>query len=162
MACCWPWPWRLRVEPLPSIEKIIDIKAEPQAVFDLIARVEDFDRYSSVIKEVRRIGPNTYHWRVGVLGLLLEWDGVVTERIPPHRLAWRSLRGVENSGVYTLTPSAMGTTVHLCLRYRVPNPILSTAVAPLMQRVSDEMLTAMKQRLESESGQTGGGHGEPT
>jgi uncharacterized membrane protein len=137
---------------MPAIERTVKIKADPDAVFALISRVEDFSRYSRVIKEVRAIGPNTYRWVIGVAGLELDWDSRVTVAQPPHRFAWNAIRGVDNRGAFKLKPVPGGTEVRFTMEYRLANPLLDriveTVARPLMHKVAAEILEHVRRRLE--------------
>jgi len=141
---------------LPAIERTLFIRAQPEAVFDLITRVEDFSRYSRIIQEVRGIGSNTYHWIINVAGIELDWDSVVTEARRPHRFTWRSIRGIENGGAFDLKPARGGTEVCFTMEYRLASPILERIIdniaAPIMRRVATEVLEQVRRRLESAPG----------
>lgn len=141
---------------MPAIERTLFIRAQPEAVFDLIARVEDFSRYSRIIQEIRRIGPNTYHWIIRVAGIEFDWDSVVTEARRPHRFTWRSVRGIENGGTFDLKPARDGTEVCFTMEYRLGSPILERIIdniaAPIMRRVATEILEQVRQRLEPAPG----------
>jgi uncharacterized membrane protein len=138
---------------MPAIERTLLIQADPAAVFDLISRVEDFSRYSRVIKKVTAIGPNRYRWVIGVAGLELSWDSEVTETRRPRRFAWRAIRGVENYGAFHLKPADGGTEICFTMEYRLANPILEKIVQavaiPLMQKVAAEILEQVRRRLEA-------------
>lgn len=138
---------------MPTIERTITVRAAPEAVFDLISRVEDFPRYSRVIRAVRALGRDAWRWTIGVAGFELEWDAVVTgDTRRPRHFAWRSIRGVENGGCFDLRPVAGGTEVRFTMSYRLANPLLERLVdavaAPLMQRVAGELLEQVRRRLE--------------
>lgn len=138
---------------MPTIERTISIRAAPEAVFDLISRVEDFPRYSRAIRAVRALGHGAYRWTTSVAGFELEWDSVVTgETQRPRHFAWRSIRGVENGGCFDLRPVASGTEVRFTMSYRLASPLLERIVdaiaAPLMQRVAGELLEQVRRRLE--------------
>ncbi len=138
-----------------SIRETIEIKASPETVFDLIVRVEDFSLYTGIISEIKAIAADTYRWRVRVGGISLDWDTVVTECVRPSTFAWRSIRGVINSGSYHLAPSPVGTVVSFMMEYRLPNRLLEMAltplVDPLIRKVSSEILAAVKERLEAKA-----------
>lgn len=140
---------------MPLIKETVEIKVSPEEVFDLIIRVEDFSRYTNIISEIKAIGADTYHWRVRVGGISLDWDTVVTECVRPNSFAWRSIRGVVNSGSYHLAPSPVGTVVSFIMEYRLPNRLLEMALAPLVdpliKKVSSEILAAVKKRLEAKA-----------
>ncbi len=138
---------------MPTIERTISIRAAPDAVFDLISRVEDFPQYSRVIRAVRALGRDTWRWTIRIAGFELEWDAVVTgETRRPRHFAWRSIRGVENGGCFDLQPVAGGTEVRFTMSYRLASPLLERLVdaiaAPLMQRVAGELLEQVRRRLE--------------
>lgn len=137
---------------MPVIHHTAFIGAEPGAVFDLISRVEDFSRYSDVIRSVQCIAPDTYRWTVNIAGVPLTWDAVVTDKQRPRRFAWSTVRGVENGGVFVLAPADGGTEVRFTMRYRFANPLLEglmgAIAAPLMRRVAVELLERIRARLE--------------
>jgi uncharacterized membrane protein len=140
---------------MPSIHKSIEIRAEPEKVFDLIARVEDFVHYSDAIREIRKIAPDTYHWAVQLGGFSFSWDAKVVEHVRPERFAWRSVRGVNNSGRYVLTPTRSGTSISFTMQYQLPNPLLAMLITPvlgpLIGGINMEILAAIKRQLEVES-----------
>jgi len=109
---------------MPVIEKQVHIRADPEAVFDLITRVEEFPAYVSLLREVTPVGPNTYHWSIRVIGIELSWDGIITERVRPRRFAWKSLSGQPNAGAYELRPDGDGTSICFRMEYCFRNPWL--------------------------------------
>jgi uncharacterized membrane protein len=145
---------------MPSIRETVEIKASPEAVFDLIVRVEDFSLYTGIISEIKATAADTYRWRVRVGGVSLDWDAVVTECVRPTHFAWRSIRGVVNSGSYHLAPSPVGTVMSLMMEYHLPNRLLEMALAPLVdpliRKVSSDILTAVKERLEAKTADSSG------
>ena len=145
---------------MTSIRETVEIKASPEAVFDLIVRVEDFSLYTGIISEIKATAADTYHWRVRVGGISLDWDTVVTECVRPNAFAWRSISGVVNSGSYHLAPSPVGTVVSFMMEYRLSNRLLEMAFAPLVdpliRKVGSEILAAVKERLEAKIADSSG------
>lgn len=137
---------------MPSVRKIVDIKADPEKVFDLIANVENFSQYSSLVKKITAIGPLAYHWVVNIYGIELEWDAKVFEFIKPKKFAWQSVRGVHNSGFYVLEPIKDGTRVVFFMEYLLPNAVLERLAQVLasgfMETMADELLENVKKALE--------------
>src|SRR3990172_10486373 len=137
---------------MTTIRYSVEIKATPAAVFDLISRVEDFWQYTSFITSITPIGPDMYRWVVKVAGITLDWDMLVTECASAQYFAWRSIRGIENSGHYVLAPTPHGTQVSLTLNYRLQNRVLEGIISPLAshltRRIAAEVLSSVKQRLE--------------
>jgi len=138
---------------MPFIEKTVAIKASPEKVFDLIARVEDFTKYSSLIKEISAIGPKTYHWIVNIHGIEFEWDGRVVEMIKPRKFVWQSIKGIQNSGSYTLESVKDGTRVTFSMEYHLPSAILERLAEIIaggfMERMASEILENVKKELEN-------------
>lgn len=137
---------------MPAVEYITTIRASPEAVYDLISRVEDFPRYCRAIDEVRAYAPDAYRWRVRLAGIVLGWDAQVIEARRPSAFAWRSLRGVDNAGRFALAPTAGGTEVRFSMEYRFANRLLEVMfdalAAPLVRRVAQEILEQVRARLE--------------
>lgn len=141
-----------------SVTRTAHVRADRAAVFDLISRVEDFSSYSHVIRSVRCLAPGLYRWVVGVAGIELEWDSVVTEARRPERFAWESVRGVQNGGCFVLEPCAEGTEIRFTMEYRLASPILERIVGavaePVMEKVASELLDEVRRRLEQPANKT--------
>jgi len=137
---------------MPVIEKRVLVKATPEAVFDLVTRVEEFPSHVSLLKEVTLIGVETYHWSIVVAGIELSWDGIVTRRERPHRFAWKSLSGQPNSGAYELKSTKNGTLVRFRMEYYFQNTwlewLLTPVLEPLMNRAAEEAIAYVKRHLE--------------
>ncbi|HUZ72704.1 MAG TPA: SRPBCC family protein [Stellaceae bacterium] len=137
---------------MPSITETALIHADPDAIFDLISRVEEFPAYSGALQDVTKIGGRTYRWVAKVGGTTLSWDSVITKFARPHRIAWRSIRGFTNSGAYELTPVPGGTLVTMRIAYDFHNPLLERLLAPVVNAVARagaaDILAKVKARLE--------------
>lgn len=137
---------------MPFIERVVEIKASPEKVFDLIARPEDFSEYSSLVKKVTATGDETYHWVAGIYGIEVEWDAKVVEKIKPERFAWQSIKGVENSGSYTLKPIEGGTMVIFHMEYHLPSAVLENLArvfaGGFIEKMASELLENVKDVLE--------------
>ncbi len=134
------------------ISRSVEIMADPDTVYDLICKVEGFSLYSDLIESIKETAPKTYHWEAKLGVIPLQWDAVVTEECRPRRFAWHSIRGLKNSGSYTLTPSGSGTTVCFEMEFHLPVSILEQALSHLtdsyMNRLSEDMLSEIKKKLE--------------
>ena len=144
---------------MTTILESVTIRAEIEAVFDLICRVEEFPKYADFLTEVRKINHKTYRWVAQAHGITLSWNAVITECRRPYRLAWRSVRGFQNSGAYTLTRSPQGTAVSLRIEYHLPSQFLEALTLPLADRLTRalaaQILARVKRKLESEANQSG-------
>ncbi len=135
------------------IVETVTIDADMEAVFDLISRVEKFPLYADFLTEVRKIDDRTYRWVARGRGITLTWDSIITEYQRPVRLAWRSIRGLRNSGAYTLTRSTRGTTVSILIEYHLPGEFLerlaAPLAAPLARSLAARVLARVRRELES-------------
>jgi uncharacterized membrane protein len=138
---------------MPTIERTVRIHARPEAVFDVIARVEDYPRYSAAIRRIDVLAPGRYRWVAGPGPFALEWEAEVAEARRPYHFAWRRLSGFDNSGAWDLAADGDGTTVKLTIEYHLTRTALDRAlhalVAPLFDRLGAELLDRVKRRLEN-------------
>jgi len=138
------------------VQKSIDIKASPEAVFDVWSRYENFPHFMSHVVEVRDLGQKRSHWIVrGPAGANVEWNAVLTQSDRPNILAWKSEPGadVQNSGSVRLEPDGRGgTRATVEMTYQPPAGLLDQGLAMLMgnnpARQLEEDLTRMKQFIE--------------
>ena len=131
----------------------IEINGPREKVFDLIADVEGFSRYSSLVKSIEKLPSGRYLWTIKVFGTTLTWEAEVVESVRPSRFAWRSVKGVKNSGSYTLKQAGNGTLVEFEVSYILAkNPLLRALVSPMESlmaaRVYKEFLSKMKETAE--------------
>lgn len=137
---------------MATVRHEVLINAPPNEVFDLICRVEDFSKYSTLIKEVRALGDDRFLWKVTVLGMKLEWEAEVTESIRPASFAWKSISGPYNTGRYKLTPEEPNSTkVSFTMEYRLGGGtelIIAPLTKPIISALSRELIEKVKLRLE--------------
>jgi uncharacterized protein YndB with AHSA1/START domain len=124
-------------------EKIIEINAPLERVFDLFSDFESFPRWMSHIKEVRYTGRRYTRWTAEApLGSSVEWEAETTAFEPDRRIAWRSVRGdVETEGDVVFNETVRGTTlVRVRLGYDPPAGRLGALVARLFGTNPEEQL----------------------
>ncbi len=136
-------------------ERMIDIQALPESVYDVWSRYENFPRFMSHVIDVRDLGNQRSHWVVqGPADSEVEFDARLTAADRPHRLAWQSEPGasVHSEGVVMLTPHAGGTraTVRMCWQPAAgaPGQVLAVLAGADPQGALDEDLQRMKQFIE--------------
>ena len=103
---------------METIEKTIEVGQPVKAVYDLWTQFENFPRFMSGVKEVRRLDEKHLHWKAEIGGKAKEWDAEISDQVRNQRIAWRSTSGAENSGTMhfiALNPSQ--TRVILYLSY---------------------------------------------
>lgn len=129
----------------------MEIGARPEAVFDLMARVEGFSAYSDAIESITRVGPACYRWRVRVAGVSLVFDVEVLVALPPRLLGWRSTGGLSCQGCYRLTPIPSGTHLQLTVQCGKEHPltdgILGLAASPLLDQLGEEIVRKARPHL---------------
>jgi uncharacterized membrane protein len=89
----------------------------------------------SNVREIEDLGGGRSRWIVsGPGGVPIEWEAVLTERIPGDLIAWRSQPGsmLENAGVVRFTPERGGTRVDLRFCYYPPAGGAGRAVTELL------------------------------
>jgi uncharacterized membrane protein len=143
---------------MARIVQSVTINAERDKVFDLISRVEEFPLYAHALREVEKIGRRTYRWAANVRGFRLAWDSKITAFRRPEKIAWRSIKGFENSGAYTLRKVTGGTNVELRIEYRFPGGplgrLMELLVAPVTHAAAAAILERVRRRLEHPSSAT--------
>lgn len=140
-----------------EIQKTINLAAPVEQVYKFWSNVENFPQFMRNVREVRDHGNGMSHWVVaGPVGVPVEWDAVITRRVPNEVLAWKSVEGasVENSGFVRFESNADGTTrVQVHLSYNPPAGAIGHAVAALFgsdpKREMDEDLMRMKTLIET-------------
>ncbi len=149
-------------------ERMIDIQASPESVYDVWSRYENFPHFMSHVIEVRDLGNQRSHWVVqGPAGSEVEFDAQLTASDRPRRLAWQSEPGakVHSEGVVTLVPHGGGTRATVRMSWKPPAGALGQGIAVLTgadpETALDEDLQRMKQFIErglpARAGSAGGG-----
>ncbi|MCG3117769.1 MAG: SRPBCC family protein [Candidatus Manganitrophus sp. SA1] len=140
-----------------DIKKAINIAAPVEQVFDLWSNYENFPKFMSNVKAVWDLGEGRSHWVVaGPVGVSVEWDAVMTEKIPPKVLAWKSLPGsaVDHAGIIHFNSNPDGTTqVNIQMAYNPPAGAIGHVVAALFgsdpKSEMDQDLAQMKSFIET-------------
>ncbi len=118
------------------IQKTIRIHAPVEDVFQVLSNCENFPKFMTHIREVRRISDRRFHWVVrGLGGITVEWDSVFTSLVPNETIAWRSEQGssVGQTGTIRLFPEHDGsTTVDIKMMYHPPAGAIGHAIASIL------------------------------
>lgn len=140
---------------MPVIEHDMLFPAEPEKVYALIRRVDEFPRYADAVQSVVPLDERTYRWTVHANGMQFHWDVAIVEEDPPRGLKWESRSGIRNTGRYRLTPARGGTRVQLTIEYHLHNRLLDKTVGrvakPIVHHISDQAFQRIRQRLLEES-----------
>jgi len=124
-------------------EKIIEIDAPVERVFDLFSDFESFPRWMRNIKEVRYTGWRYTRWTAEApLGSSVEWEAETVHFEPDRRIAWRTVRGdVYTEGEVIFEETRRGTTrMRVVLGYDPPAGRLGALVASLFGKNPEHQL----------------------
>ena len=117
---------------MQRVERVIEIDAPVERVFDLFSDFENFPRWMRHIRRVYYTGRRYTRWTADApLGTSVEWEAETTRFEPPHTIAWRSVRGdVETEGEVTFRETRRGTTIlRVVMGYEPPAGRLGAFVA---------------------------------
>lgn len=140
-----------------DVQKTIHIAAPVEKVFEFWDNFQNFPKFMSNVREVQMKEDGRSHWVVaGPAGVPVEWDAVITERIPSQVIAWKTVPGstVENAGIVRFNSGPDGTTrVDVRMAYHPPAGAIGHAVAPLFgadpKSEMDADLARMKSLIET-------------
>jgi len=124
-------------------EKVIEIDAPIERVFDMFSDFENFPRWMSNIKDVHYTGRRFSRWTARApLGTSVEWEAETTIFEPDRRIAWRTVRGdVNTNGEVIFESTRRGTTLlRVILGYEVPAGRLGALVASLFGKNPEQEL----------------------
>jgi uncharacterized membrane protein len=148
-----------------DIQKTLFVDAPVARVYEFWSDYENFPLFLSSVREVRDLGGGRSHWVVkGPGGIPVEWDAVLTEKVPGEAIAWRSRPGslLENAGVVRFRAEGDGTRVDFRFCYNPPAGGAGRAVVELLgadprSRLNDDF-GRLKALLEgAHKGETHGG-----
>jgi uncharacterized membrane protein len=139
-----------------DVQKTIRVAAPIDRVWELWSDFENFSRFMSHLREVRKIDEGRSHWiAVGPAGVPVEWDAIVTDWVPNQLIAWKSVEGstVETAGRVRFQPTPDGETeIDVQMSYNPPAGAIGHAVATLFgadpKRAMDEDMVRLKSLLE--------------
>lgn len=119
-----------------ELRKDINVDAPVEEVFAFWDDPENFPRFMSHVKEVRRVSDNRTHWVAeGPGGVRVEWDAETTEYAPNELICWRSVEGssIEHAGIVRFQPNEHGgTRVTIQMSYNPPLGAIGHTIASLL------------------------------
>ena len=137
------------------VVRTMTVEAPIERVYEFWSDFENFPRFMSHVREVKRTGPDRTHWVVaGPGGTPIEWDAVVTERVPNEVIGWRTVEGslVEHRGTVRFRPAGNSATrIEVRMAYRPVGGALGHGIAELFgsdpERVIGEDLARVATHL---------------
>lgn len=142
--------------PAIDVQKTIRVAAPVDQVWELWNDFEQFPRFMSHFQEIRRLDEDRSRWVAkGPAGIPVEWEAIVTERVPNEVIAWKSVERstVQTTGRVRFRPTPDGNTeIDVHLSYNPPAGALGHAVAALFgadpKRAVDEDMVRLKTLIE--------------
>jgi uncharacterized membrane protein len=139
-----------------DLHKTLHINAPVEEVFAFWDNFENFPRFMSHLKEVRRTGEGRSHWIATVPGgITFEWDATTTRHEPNQQIEWRSEPGawVESAGMVRFEAEPNGRTrIDIQMSYNPPGGAIGHAFASLFgidpKSAMDEDLIRLKSLME--------------
>src|SRR5207342_320669 len=98
------------------------------AAYDQWTQFEEFPQFMEGVVAVRQLDDSHVRWIAEIDGERQEWDAEIVEQEPDRVIAWRSTRGLPNSGRVEFLPIAAGTRVTVAMEYE-PEGIKETVGA---------------------------------
>jgi len=141
--------------PAFEVDKSLYVVARPEDVFAFWQAMEQFPRFMTHVREVRKLSDRRYRWTVEGPGTLpISWEAEVTALVPGELIAWRSVEEgpVRTSGVVQFDPEGPGTRVQVRMKYWPPAGAIGHALARLFganpRKQMDDDLLRFKSLLE--------------
>jgi uncharacterized membrane protein len=118
-----------------EVVRTMTVDAPIERVWEFWNDFENIPRFMSHVREVRRTGPDRTHWVVaGPGGTPIEWDAVVTKRVPNEQISWRTVEGalVDHGGTVRFRPIGdRQTQIDVRMTYRPVGGALGHGLASL-------------------------------
>lgn len=134
-----------------EVVRTITVESPVERVWEFWNDFENFPRFLSHVREVKRTGPDRTHWVVaGPGGAPIEWDAVVTRRVPHDEIGWRTVEGtlLEHEGSVRFRPiSPDRTQLEIRMTYRPVGGSLIHGLASVLGRDPASMMDDDLSRL---------------
>jgi uncharacterized membrane protein len=79
----------------------VDVGAPVRVAYNQWTQFEEFPKFMGGVEDLRQTTDDTLHWKVNIAGVTREFDTVITEQTPDHRIAWKTVDGPDHAGVVT-------------------------------------------------------------
>jgi uncharacterized membrane protein len=137
-----------------EVVRTVTIDAPVERVYEFWNDFENFPRFMSHVREVRRLGADRTRWVVaGPGGAPVEWEAVVTQRVPNEAISWQTVEGavVDHRGTVRFRPAGPdATSVEVRLAYRPLGGSVGHGIASLFGRDPESVIDADLARVSSQ------------
>ncbi len=145
---------------MAKIRKAVLVNAPPTKIWPLISNVENIAPLSPAVVEAKITSNGahgvgtTFDMIIDMLGFKIKGSNEVTVYEPDLRVAWKSTKGLENSGEIRLIPRGENTNVSFTVDYTVPGGAMLGNLADKMglEKINEDnsqgMLDELKRVME--------------
>ncbi len=137
-----------------EVVRTMTVEAPIERVYEFWNDFENFPRFMSHVREVKRTGPDRTHWVVaGPGGTPVEWDAVVSKRVPNEEISWRTVDGalVEHAGTVRFRPAGSGQTqIEIRMTYRPAGGAVGHGLATLFGSDPERVIADDLSRLATQ------------
>jgi uncharacterized membrane protein len=81
------------------IQRWTDVGVPLEKAYKTWTQFEEFPKFMHRVLDVDKEEDNKIHWREKIWFSTREWDGEITEKRQNDRIAWKSVKGTQHSGV---------------------------------------------------------------
>jgi uncharacterized membrane protein len=147
-----------------EVVRTMTLDAPVERVYEFWNDFENFPRFMSHVREVKRTGPDRTHWIVaGPGGAPVEWDAVVTRRVPNEEISWRTVDSslVEHGGTVQFRPAGSGRTrIDIRMSYRPVGGAVGHGLAALFGSDPERLIADDLSHLPTQLGASRSAMGE--
>jgi uncharacterized membrane protein len=147
---------------MQTIEESIEVDAPVRVVYNQWTQFEEFPEFMEGVEEVRQIDDKRLHWVAEIAGRRHEWDAEIQEQIPDEKIAWRSISGMQNTGLVRFEKTGENRTgVHVTISYEPASAMerVGAALGLASARVKSD-LKRFKEFIEARGQESGAWRGE--
>src|SRR3989440_10352695 len=81
------------------IQRWTDVAVPVDKAYQAWTKFDEFPKFMHRVLDVKKEDTNKIHWREKIWFSTREWDGEITERRKNDRIAWKSVKGTQHSGL---------------------------------------------------------------
>ena len=89
---------------MASVSETVEVDVPLQTAYNQWTQFEDFPNFMENVESVTQLDDTHLRWVAEWGGDRKEWEAEIYEQVPDERIAWRSMGGVQQSGIVTFEP----------------------------------------------------------
>ncbi len=140
---------------MTKIRRSVLIQVPPSKIWPIVSNVENIAELSPAVVAAKitsegdhRVG-TTFNLTIDMVGLKIKGANEVTVYEPDLRVAWKSTKGLDNSGEIRLVPRGGRTNVSFTVDYTVPGGALGGLADKMgLEKKNEDNAVAMLEELK--------------